>query len=150
MFKYNRKLGLADIIIQGIFFAGILISILGLIEDNMAVLFILVFQFFLGLYQIGSGIVGAVKRRKWKMNYLGVVFVYVIVGGISAVLLENARWHNDLAFVLAIFIGIVIPLLIGLGYFILNIKEYQKSERVIHSNEKNLEDESLLDDLLSD
>lgn len=142
---------MADIVIQGIILAAIFVSILGLASDSLAVLFILIAQFFLGIYQLGSGIVGAVKSRRWKAIYLGIAFAYLIVGGFSVAFIEEARWGSDLQFVLMIILGMVIPILIGLVYFILSIRELNHPESfqpIVHSRKQG--DDDILDDLLNE
>ena len=57
---------------------------------------------FLGIYQLGSGIVGAIKRRKGRGSYLLGAIVYLVIGSISMYLLDHYRWASKFELVLIV------------------------------------------------
>lgn len=146
MMKYNKKLGIIDISIQGMIVVAIIISALAALTEDFAIFFILVLQFFLGIYQISSAIIGAAKGRKWKMYYLIIAVIYIILGGVTAGLLSETRWNSDMAFGFLIFLGVVLPLIMGLTYFILTCLEF-KNEK---SEQKNVSEDLLDEDVLKE
>lgn len=124
--NYNKKLGLADLIIQGFLLVVTVTCSFGALVSMSFILIAMFFLIFLGGYQFLGGVVGAIKGNKWKRKYLIVVIAYLLIGGTGTVVLEEARWTDMFAYVLFVLTSVVIPQLIAIGYFYFSLKDYQK------------------------
>jgi hypothetical protein len=149
MRRYNLKLGIVDIIIQGMILFFAVLSALAIFIDTTGIIYLLLLQFFIGLYQICSGIIGAALGRKWKIPYLigTLVFIIVLVGG-SALISEISGGRGDGIVALAIIGGIIVPYTIAIGYFVMSIKTYQEErlENEYSPRTEEFMDESILDE----
>jgi len=79
MNDYNPRLGMADLVVQGVLLTLVIVpDVFSVFTDNSALLIGMFFQIFLGAYQVLSGIIGVIKQREGRGQYLSVAGVYMI------------------------------------------------------------------------
>lgn len=114
--KTFKRVLYADVIVQAIFLVTMLVAgIFGLIlQDSEYLLLILITQFFLGIWQVLSGIVFAIwKKDTWRQRYLGVAILVVL----SIIILLNLNPTIRMDNVLGLALLLIIPNIIGFAYF---------------------------------
>ena len=148
MKRYSLKLGIVDIVIQGMMLFLAVVSAFAIFIDMAGLIYVLLLQFFIGLYQICSGITGAALGRKWKVPYLIGALIYLIVLGAGAAVFSEMRWNGDGIVVLAVIGGMIIPYIIAIGYFTMSIKTFSQArlEQEYLTPTTEYMDESILDE----
>lgn len=148
MKRYNLKLGIIDIALQGVMLFMAVMSALSMFVEREGFVFVMILQFFIGLYQICSGIIGVALGRKWKIPYLIGAFIYIVVLGVSTAIISEMRGGNDFVVGLAIVGGIIVPYMIAIGYFAMSIKTLKeaRSEQEYANPREEYADETILDE----
>ncbi|MGK0389068.1 MAG: hypothetical protein ACI94Y_001804 [Maribacter sp.] len=148
MKRYNLKLGIVDVIIQGAMLCMAVVAALSIFIEFTGILYVLILQFLIGLYQICSGIIGAALGRKWKIPYLIGAFVYLIGGGIVGAIVSEIVGGGDAIAVFAVIGGMIVPYIIAVGYFAMSIRSFlhAKLEEESASPKADFADESILDE----
>lgn len=148
MKRYNLKLGIVDIVIQGLMLLMAIMAALSIFVSREAAIYVMILQFFIGLYQICSGIIGAALGRKWKIPYLIGAFAYIIILGAGTAIISEMRGGGDAIIGLAIVGGIIVPYIIAIGYFVMSIKTFQQArmEEEYAVPKRDFTDESILDE----
>ncbi len=140
--EYNKTGGALDLFMQSILYIPTVVFAIGTLWYNEFILAALSIQIFLGIYQVGSGLVGASRGDKWKIQYLLVVMVYFLVWGFGYILLDKLRFPRDMMQILMIIYVMVIPYAIGGYYFLRSILDY-KQVRDIRAQKDIIEDNIL-------
>jgi hypothetical protein len=103
-----------------------------------------------GLWQVISGVVGALYGNRWRVKYLLVVFCYFVLVAIGAFILNmNSHFSSrtfDILVGFSLFFGFGIPVAIGISYLIRTYKDKQ----ILEAEASNIHGQENMEDILDE
>ncbi len=145
--KRGYKFLRVDNIIQWILICTYVAAGLGALVDRDIVIFLLVVQFFLGGWQLLSGIIlFALTKNKKRLNYLLTVLAYFVIFALGSMLIAQGIFKETKA--LMVLSTILVPMVIAFWYFGMTQVDYKevKQQKNPDAPDKSHLQEEILDD----
>lgn len=145
--KRGYKFLRADIIIQWILMSIYILVGLGALVDREIMIFLLIVQFFLGGWQLLSGVIlFALTRHQSRINYLLTVAAYFGLFALGSMLVSQGVIKDTK--VLMVISTILVPMAIAIWYFITTQSDYKQIKLLKHPDapEENSMHDQILDE----